>query len=79
MKLKIDEMFAFVADDTEGEGVMVITVDGQSLPLVGADMDRVKSLAGIAEMIKKESGKDYKILKFSTREDITKEVLNDCK
>ena len=74
MKLSIDEMFAFVADDDEGEGIMGAKIGDSWMPLVGADMDRVQSLVKIADMIKNETGKNYKVLKFSTREDITSQI-----
>lgn len=71
MKLIIDEMFAFVADGDEGEGIMGIRMGDTWMPLVGADMNRVTSLIPYADHIKKETGIDYRILKFSHKEDIT--------
>jgi len=72
MKLKINEMFAFVAEDEEGEGVMGMTISGGIfMPLVGADMLRVTSLIPAADKISRAANRPYRILKFSTREDIT--------
>jgi len=74
-KLVIKEMFAFVAMDVDGEGVMGACLDGKTfMPLVGADMDRVQSLVPVAEMIKKTTGKDYRILQFKNRVDITNKI-----
>jgi hypothetical protein len=76
VKLVIEEMFAFVAEDEQGEGVMgfMDSRNMQWVPLVGADMDRVSSLYPIAVDISLISGKPFKVLKFSKREDITEEV-----
>lgn len=40
----------------------------------GADMDRIESLIPIADTIKAKTGKDYKILKFSSREELTAKI-----
>lgn len=75
MQLKIEEIFAFVAENEDGEGVMAMTLsNGMMMPLVGADMSRVKSLLPIAFKISETTGKDFRVLKFSKREDITDEV-----
>lgn len=77
MNKKITEMFAFVAEDN-GEGVMgAMTNSGIMMPLVGADMARVTSLYPWAMRIKETTGKPFKILKFSTREDITEQVKKE--
>ena len=74
-KLVIKEMFAFVAEDADGEGVIGACLDGKTwTPLVGADMDRVWSLVPVAEMIKRTTGKDYRILRFTNRVDITNKI-----
>lgn len=64
---KITEMFAFVVADKDenDEGVMGFgTPGGGMMPMVGADLDRVKSLIPIADQIKQVTGKAYKILHF---------------
>lgn len=86
---KIDCMYAFVATEGEDEGVMGFLSpneetrtcsDGKVVkirkwhPLVGADMDRVKSLISIADRIAKKTNTTYKILKFSNMTDITEEA-----
>jgi len=71
MKLKIEEMFAFVAEDETGEGVIGMTMpDGMWMPLVGADMARAESLKKHAKEIGRVSGKKITLLKFTTRETI---------
>jgi hypothetical protein len=75
-KLKIEEMFAFVADNEEGEGIMAFGAkNGMIMPMIGADMTRVKSLYPLAVKIAKVGNKDFKLLKFSKREDITKQYI----
>lgn len=73
--LTIDEMYAFVASDETGEGIMggqtIINGQPMMLPLVGADMSRITSLYKMAEQISRASGKPFKVLKFTQREDIT--------
>lgn len=72
----INEMFAFVAQDEGGEGIMgAMMKDGVFMPLVGADMLRAASLVPIADKISKLVNKPYRILRFTTREDIT-DTLN---
>jgi len=64
---KITEMFAFVAEDKEpdDEGIMAMRLpDGTWAPMVGADTARVRSLKPIAEAIKEQTGRPYKILRF---------------
>jgi len=66
--LKIKEMFAFVAKERKGEGVMAseMVIDGRLMfvPLVGADIARVDSLRRKADEISRITGKPYKILHF---------------
>jgi len=67
--LRIDQMYAFIAEDEGGEGIMGFRgPDGIMMPMVGADMERVQSLIPIAEQIKKLTGKPYKIYRFNNRE-----------
>ena len=71
VKLKIDEIFAFVAEDDDGEGITgFLGPDGTWLPMVGADMARVDQLRPIAREIARKSGKRIHLLKFSTRSEV---------
>jgi len=67
--LKITELFAFITKDDEGnEGIMgVLMSDDKWLPLIGADIDRVKSLIPLADNIKKTTGRDYEIRYFTQK------------
>lgn len=71
---KITEMYAFVAADKgpEDEGVMAMQTVTGWMPLVGADMVRVNDLKPIAEMIAKNTGKPYRILRFKLEGEIPK-------
>jgi hypothetical protein len=64
---KITEMYAFVMVDGEEDDEGIIgfkSQTGEWLPMVGADMERVKSLIPIANMLSRELEKPYKILRF---------------
>lgn len=78
--LRIESVFAFVANGPDGEGIMAasVVIDGRltMLPLIGADMDRIKSLVKIADEIAEASGHPYKIYRFDNKVDITEEVKN---
>lgn len=72
--LRIDEIFAYVSVDQNGEGII-----GQSVQLMGkdifmpfvcADKARMESLKPLAKKIAKESGKKIKLIKLSVREEI---------
>jgi hypothetical protein len=69
--LKIEEMFAFVATDKDGEGVIGMQMpDGAWMPFVGADMERVESLKKMAKQIGRASHKKITLLKFTKRETV---------
>jgi len=74
-KLKIEQMFAFVACNEEGEGVMGFKGHDGWMPMVGADMKRVKSLLPLAL----DMGIKFRILKFEKRIDITGEYVKEGK
>lgn len=62
-------------DDGKGdEGIMAFMMpDGSWMPMVAADEVRLKQLVPMAEQVKKQTGVDYQVLRFSVREDITDE------
>lgn len=68
---KIEEMYAFVTIDDEREGVMAMKGSDGWMPMVGADMDRIKSLLPLAMM----TNRDFRILKFDRRVDVTDEYV----
>jgi hypothetical protein len=75
MEKIITEMYAFVVvDPADGsEGIPSFSHLGMHHPLVGADMDRVKSLIPIAERL--FPGK-WRLLHFENPKDITMKVRN---
>jgi hypothetical protein len=76
--LKIDALYAYLAQGKEGEGVMGMSVPiaGQMmmLPMVGADIARIKSLLPIAKQIARASGVTFRVFRFDTKVDITEEI-----
>lgn len=70
MKKKIDEMYAFIATEDDGqEGICAFqTRPGMWMPMVGADLARIASLRPIAEGIAKATGKQIEVCKFTNRE-----------
>lgn len=65
MPLVIDEMFAFTTIDENGdEGVMGYKTEVGWLPMVGADVDRIKSLKPMADSIATALRITYKIKRF---------------
>ena len=71
--LKIDQLFAFIAVDDEGnEGVCGCTLpDGTLTAMVGADMKRIESLMPIAkELAKRCPDKTIRLCVFKNREEI---------
>jgi hypothetical protein len=69
---RIDEMYAFVAEDEDSEGItaFVHPHSGMAFPLVAADKERVDSLREIAQNIASMSGKPVKLIKWSVREEL---------
>jgi protein gp37 len=67
----IDALYAWVATEPDGgEGVCSFQLGNTHMPLVGADMDRIKSLRRFAEIIRRASGCPIRLVRFSTREDL---------
>lgn len=66
----IDEMFAFVSDDPDGEGVCAVHTATGWMPLMGADLARVESLRPIAQAIADQTGRRIRIVRFTTREEV---------
>jgi len=69
----IDALYAWVATDPDGgEGVCGANIPGLGgmVPLVGADMDRVKSLRPFAEATRAASAYPVRLVRFSRRDDL---------
>ena len=69
---KIDEMYAFVVEDSgpDDEGVIGMNTKSGWMPLVGADMARVEALRPIARGIAHRLGKPVKLLHFDNRKEL---------
>ena len=68
---RIDEMFAFVSVDAQGnEGVCAFMAGDIWMPLVGADMNRVAKLRECAKDIAHRSGKTLRLVRFTKREEM---------
>lgn len=64
----IDEVYVFIAVDEQGEGIPAMTLPGLgTVPLIGADKDRIDSLRPYADRMARMSGKKIKLVKFTTR------------
>lgn len=68
---KIDSFYAYISVDEEGnEGLCAAPVNGNLIPLVGADLDRMNSLIGIAQNIANQSSQTIKMIKMTSRLDL---------
>jgi hypothetical protein len=69
MKLRVDEIFAFVSEDADGdEGICAFVGEGGMwMPMVCADMARVDSLRPMAKAIRQKTGMKIKLVRFSKR------------
>jgi len=70
---RIDALYAWVATEPDGgEGVAAMNIPslGGMMPLVGADLDRMKSLRIWAEQVRELSGCPMRLVRFSFREDM---------
>jgi hypothetical protein len=67
----IDALYAWIATEPDGgEGVCSARIGDTHLPLVGANIDRVKSLRGYAELVRHATGYPIRLARFSHREDL---------
>jgi len=67
----IDAIYAWIATEPDGgEGVCSAQMGNMHMPLVGADMDRIKSLRRFAEIAHQFSGYPVRLVRFSKREDL---------
>jgi hypothetical protein len=69
----IDALFAWIVSEPEGERVCSAQIGNTEFPLVGADLDQMKSLRAPAELIRRAFGYPVRLVRFSRREDF--EVL----
>jgi hypothetical protein len=68
---KIKALYAWVATEPDGgEGVASVQLGGVHMPMVGADMDRIKSLRPHAELVRRATGYPVRLIRFAMREDL---------
>ena len=80
MGLKINRLFAFVVVDPEdgNEGVIGFqNSNGDMMPMIGADVARVKSLIPIADSIAEQTGLSYEIRYFVSDSAYSRESYKD--
>jgi hypothetical protein len=68
--LRIDELYAFIAHDADGEGLPAFLRNGMMMPMVCADKARVDSFREVAKMMTQQSGNKITLCRFSLREEI---------
>lgn len=67
----IDALYAWVATEPDGgEGIVAASIGEWMMPLVGADIDRIKSLRQFAETAHRQSGYPVHLVRFFGREDL---------
>lgn len=80
MGFVVDELFAFIAVDDDGdEGIMAAMMGNTMMPLVFADLTRLPTFAPIADNIAKAAGIDYKLKHFQLLGDVSDEYLEQYK
>jgi hypothetical protein len=70
--LSIDALYAWVVTEPDGgEGLAAINLPQLGwTPLIGADVDRMKSLRPYAEGLHRTSGQPMRLVRYSQREDL---------
>lgn len=67
----IDELFVFVATQSEGnEGVVSTPMGGATVPLVASDRGRMEALIPGAQAMADASGQTITVARLSVREDV---------
>lgn len=70
----VDVIFAFLAHDDEGEGIVCVPAPGGIvMPLVGADLARIESLRPYAQMVANARQRPVRLVYFGERREV--EVL----
>jgi hypothetical protein len=68
---RITELHAIVAvGDDDEEGIPAVFTPGGALPLIAADPVRLDQIKAAAQLVADDIGRDFKIVRFSVREDI---------
>lgn len=73
-KIRIEKLFAFIvldpADNTEGVAAWLDPDTAHWVPMVGADMDRVRSLKPHVQRIANEANVEVRLVEFSERKEL---------
>lgn len=69
-KVKFTELFAFLAEDELGEGLVAMPTPNGMMPLVGGDMEMAMQLRPAAQKIARISGKKIRLVHFRARLDL---------
>lgn len=71
-QLSIDTIYAYIIRDEDGtEGIIGHVVPGSgSMPLIGADEERMRSMEPIAQAIADGTGKTISLVHFTKREEL---------
>ncbi len=68
---KIEKIFAFIfEEESDDEGIIATCIKDKWMPLIGADMDRAKSLHSIAQEVSNGRRKNVTLVEFSVRKTI---------
>ena len=80
MGFVVEELFAFIAVDDDGdEGVIAAKMGDMMMPLVFADLARLPTFAPIADAVSKATGVDYKLKHFQLLGEVSDEYLEQYK
>lgn len=66
----INELYIFIVEESEGEGIPAVEMDGVLMPLVGADMETINEMRRHAQMLADNSGFKIRLVRFSVREEM---------
>lgn len=68
---RIHALYAWVAEHPNGaEGLCGAMTPNQMMPLVGADIERMRSLRSFAELTRAATGFPVRLIRFSRRDDL---------
>jgi len=68
---RIDAVWAWISDDAEGEGIVGTRMpNGQWIPFIAADHERLEQLRPMAQMIADDTGRPIKLIRLSMRTDV---------
>lgn len=77
MPFIIEQLTAFVSIDDKGEEGIMSFIDARTkihIPMICADEARIKSLYPMAVQVREATGMQFKIMQFSCKADVTKEI-----